>query len=67
MPLYNLRCTDQDCNRHFEKLCSREELIDERCPKCGKPAEQTISTFGHYAIKGNNSASVTPKKYRGGR
>lgn len=36
------------------------------CPKCRGEMERVLSIPGSYKIKGNNSASVTPKKFRGG-
>ena len=58
MPLYDFECIK--CNNKFEELCRYDDLIS--CPNCGTQIkDRAISAFGGYKIKGNNSASVTPK------
>lgn len=67
MPLHEMDC--MECKHKDTYLVrNQDELKDERCKQCGSDALQLcLSTFGSYSISGNNSASVTPKKYRGGR
>lgn len=59
MPLYDFRCIK--CDNAFEEYSRYDERELVVCPVCQAPTEATISTFGGYKIKGNNSASVTPK------
>ncbi len=68
MPLYEMDC--MECGHNDTYLVkSLEEAPKESCKGCDKVGalQMCLSTFGSYAIKGNNSASVTPKKFRGGR
>lgn len=68
MPLYSFKC--EGCSLITEEL-AKVDTTFIYCPRCSTDehkvkALKTLSTFGTYKIKGNNSASVTPKKYRGG-
>lgn len=67
MPLFEMDC--MECQHKDTYLVRKqEEAKDERCKNCGSDQLQLcLSTIGSYSIKGNNSASVTPKRYRGGR
>ena len=69
MPLYDYKCTDCDkvvsfILKHGENpnpfFCTVAADADEGCPMV-----KMISAPGSYSIKGDNSASVTPKKFRG--
>lgn len=63
MPLYDFKCTA--CDNEVELRVSMD--AQPRCDKCGAEMARKPSYFGSYSIKGNNSASQTPKKFRGGR
>jgi putative FmdB family regulatory protein len=68
MPMYEMDC--MECGHNDTYLVkSHEDAPKEECKGCGVIGhlQMKLTTFGSYAIKGNNSASVTPKKYRGGR
>ena len=70
MPLYVFKC--ENCGVKTEAIAAVDQtfILCEECHEEGKPpakALKTLSTFGSYSIKGNNSASCTPKKFRGGR
>lgn len=66
-PIYELECLT--CGSKQEALVkNKDELAEVACPTCGPGTMQAVfPTFSQYSIKGNNSASVTPKKYRGGK
>lgn len=66
MPWYEYECTE--CEIVFDMIRPISESDRKGlCPSCGAvDCERTITTHGSYSIKGNNSASVTPKKFRGG-
>lgn len=65
MPIYSLRCSNPDCLKYFELICNKDDLADAECVHCGTLAcEQLPTAPGSYKIKGDNSASVTPKKFR---
>lgn len=62
MPMYSFICLH--CKKLFDILAKLDEII--LCPHCSSAeVERQLSMFGSYKIKGNNSASVTPKKYGG--
>ncbi len=66
MPLYIFECTD--CDKRFEALMKVDDGIEAAgpCPQCGSTqVQRCMSAPGFYSIKGNNSASTTPKKFRG--
>jgi putative FmdB family regulatory protein len=65
-PIYDLTCLE--CGHMFEQIEKNpEEAKQVGCPRCRSGELQLgFTSFGHYKIEGNNSASVTPKKYRGG-
>lgn len=60
-PLFDFDCTS--CHHRFEALVrGKDEWEGLKCPKCGHSQLQVrVSALGGYSIKGNNSASVTPK------
>lgn len=63
-PLHDYECLL--CHTRFEKLVKSGEKVE--CINCGHSQLQLrISAPSGYKIKGNNSASVTPKKFRGGK
>ena len=62
MPLYDYKC--EECSHVFEAIT---HLFDEKvsCPECDSMAKRVgTGQIRSYKIKGNNSASVTPKKFR---
>lgn len=67
MPLAEYKCCNEECARISEEIVKNPipERID--CPACQCKAIRIMSAHGTYKINGNNSASVTPKKHRGGR
>jgi putative FmdB family regulatory protein len=62
MPIFELEC--QDCKHKFESLMKdKDEIEHAECPKCESMDLQfCFSLFGGYSIKGDNSASVRPKR-----
>lgn len=67
MPLYDMDCLE--CGHGDTYLVSHDDALKEECKGCGKTGhlQLKLSAFGTYKIKGNNSASSTPKKFSGGR
>lgn len=63
MPLFDFKCPD--CGDITELRVGSEETPE--CPKCQVPLEKLPAVFGGYKIRGDNSSSQTPKKFRGGR
>lgn len=62
MPLYELQCIK--CGEVNEYLLKdKTEAADEVCKTCqGHQLTFLITAPGNYTIKGNNGASVRPKK-----
>jgi putative FmdB family regulatory protein len=69
MPIFNFKCRDENCNKHFERIMKLSELETEtiECPECKGDVVRLLSTFGSYSINGNNSASTRPKGVAGRR
>jgi predicted nucleic acid-binding Zn ribbon protein len=69
MPIRELRC--KDCGYRWDALIRNDEDLEaERCPAAGcKGGEIEIMFASGVAYKWNtsNGASVTPKKFRGGK
>lgn len=63
MPIIGYKC--KACENDFDEIMKHPVPDEVPCPKCGGASYKQLSTMGHYSIKGNNSASITPKKYRG--
>lgn len=65
MPLYDFKCLS--CGKTYEAIVKDGE--NPRCPDCDAKSGQRkqVSYAGGYKIKGNNSASVTPKRAGGGK
>jgi hypothetical protein len=61
-PIAEYKCINPRCMRHFEEIVKAPIPEKSVCPECHQDAHKTLSTFGGYAIKGNNSASVRPKR-----
>ena len=61
MPIYEWRCTTQECPvRVFELSMTIAQIVkhpDVVCPNCGKPARRVLSTFG-------GKFGDTPKHHR---
>lgn len=61
MPLYDFHC--ESCGYNFEHISGHDEEV--RCPDCGDTeVVRRVSFHAGYKIKGDNSASVTPKRFR---
>lgn len=59
-PIYEYVCPH--CQDAFEEWIHSNSPAKVKCEKCGNSdAERIISTFGMYSIRGNNSASTSPK------
>lgn len=67
MPVYDFKCLN--CEKEFEERVKGIDQCDEvKCPSCGSGSwQRLLSLFSGYKISGNNGASITPKKYRGGK
>lgn len=65
MPWYEYSCPN--CNIIFDMVRPISEWDKNGlCPECAyEECPKTVTAHGSYSIKGNNSASVTPKKFRG--
>ena len=60
MPMYGYYCSN--CNHIFEMIVPMKDAEKEQpCEKCQAQASRTIDNFGSYEIKGNNSASLSPR------
>lgn len=63
MPIFQFVC--DKCGKHFERIIKHSEIDDVDCPACkSKSLFRPLTAHGSYTINGNNSASVTPKKFR---
>jgi len=63
MPMYEFDC--RDCGHNFELIIKFTEVKRAKCVKCGsKQLVPKITAIAGYTIKGGNSASTTPKKFR---
>lgn len=64
MPYHEYEC--EWCKLKEDVLYFHSEPVKKEieCPKCARPMPKKLSGLGYYEIKGNNSASVTPKKFR---
>lgn len=61
--LRDYRCDNKNCIAvTFEASAKTGETV--LCPGCKQPAAAAPVATKNYAIKGDNSASVTPKKHR---
>lgn len=66
MPIIGYEC--KVCGKAFDTIEKQGAVPDwHPCPAegCQGTADRVLTFAGHYSIKGNNSASITPKKYRG--
>jgi putative FmdB family regulatory protein len=64
MPIHDYECLT--CHKRDDYVVKHDEKVV--CKFCGNDQLQLrMSAPGHYKIKGNNSASTVPKKYRGER
>lgn len=65
MPIIEYKC--KLCSHKLDLIVSHPIPEVQTCDQCEgvDSMEKQLSTFGTYAIRGNNSASITPKKYRG--
>lgn len=62
MPIYDFKCPF--CGHEFESISQPWEPV--QCVECKRQGmEKKPTAFGTYKIKGDNSASVTPKRHRG--
>ena len=62
MPLYDYRCSK--CKHEFEIIRPAHLTTRPLCPECKGSADKMPVGTKSYSIKGDNSASVTPKKHR---
>ena len=63
MPLYDYRC--ENGHEKNDVIVYSYEKEPEKCEECGGPLERQLCMFARYDFVGVNTASVTPKKYRG--
>ena len=62
MPLYDFICAD--CEHEFELICSHDAT--PHCKACdSENAMRQVSFPSGYSIRGDNSASVTPRRFGG--
>lgn len=69
MPIYQYECPK---GHEFELISHHGEQIEafRQCEECAKKnefgtAKKIPTVWGNYKIKGNNSASNTPKRWKG--
>ena len=62
MPIFDFYC--EKCKKTEEHMVSSDKKV--KC-KCGEEMKKVPSYSGYYKIKGDNSASVTPKSKRPGK
>jgi putative FmdB family regulatory protein len=63
-PLYSFKCTD--CEHEFDEIFRLSENSDSTdCPKCEGESFRVLTAPKSYTIKGDNSASTTPRKFVG--
>lgn len=60
MPLFDYYCSK--CQKPFEDIGRPQEPAP--CPKCQEMAYPKPNATKSYKIHGDNSASITPKKFR---
>ena len=65
-PSYDFKCND--CEHKFEEFVKLTEYnSNTKCPKCESPnTKRQIAAVKSYRIHGDNSSSVTPRKFRQG-
>lgn len=62
MPIYDFAC--RLCGHHFESISYPNEPV--QCPNCKRrEVDRQPAVIATYKIRGDNSASVTPKRHRG--
>jgi putative FmdB family regulatory protein len=59
--LFDYECTE---GHKFELLVEYAFSNAQYCPECGAEALKLLTYSGSYVIRGNNSASQTPKRLR---
>ena len=63
MPTFDFQCSK--CEHEWEQYvlrATKDWEKDVRCTACGCAEwQRLVNSFANYTIKGNNSASVTPK------
>lgn len=64
MPIYEFHCSE--CGRDFESLSKPYEPVECAFCKMRDGVVKKVSAWGAYSIKGDNSASETPKRFRKG-
>lgn len=65
MPIRDYQC--KGCgDQQLDILVLQGEPEPKKCERCEGDLERMISAPGGYSIKGSNSASTTPKRFRGG-
>lgn len=47
MPIYNYRCTNQDCQAEQEFYHGMDHKTHPRCPACESPMNKLISSVPH--------------------
>lgn len=68
MPIIEYECENcKERKESIEKIPVRDRIPCTFCVQDGVEMQRILTAHSTYKIKGNNSASVTPKKHRGGR
>ncbi len=60
MPEYKYKCPK--CGKTYHRTCSVRERDEVQVCWCYVKLERQVTAIGGYKIKGDNSASVTPKQ-----
>lgn len=60
MPMYEFKCPE--CGTTHEEIAKVDQEV--KCPKCEAVSVKSPGNIKSYKIKGDNSASITPKKFR---
>ena len=58
MPLYDMKCTNEECKHEFEENIKLAEIEQAKCPKCGSKAERLITNPKHFKHGSWNRWSV---------
>ncbi len=63
MPVRDYEC--KDCGKRREDVLVLQSEPEPIWCECGGPLARTITAPAGYSIKGNNSSSTTPRRFRG--
>lgn len=65
MPISVYRCPKCEIDTTDITYKISDVRVTFPCEKCGEEVPKSMAAHGSYKIMGDNSSSVTPKKFRG--